>query len=476
MSNLNPIESLVTSSTSNSFTHPLGHTPQKGNQLALGRAIRSKVPFSAHAKFSPADAKRNPLSILSAQAATRLPELAPIRYARMLASPFAFLRGAAAIMASDLAGSPETGLAVQACGDAHVLNFGVFASAERELVFGINDFDETYPAAWEWDLKRLVASAAVAARFIGGAMIDQEASARAASAAYRKHIREYAGRGALEIWYSAITDDAILAVLSSSARKRAKSVFAKARRRNHLQVLEKMTDLVNDQRHIVEDPPLIVRETHTSTGLPIYEALGLLLNAYLQSLGQDRRQLLSNYKIVDVARKVVGVGSVGTRCWVIFLEGANVGDPLFLQVKEAQTSVLAPFFEAPKFQCEGQRVVVGQRMIQGSPDIFLGWCEVDGTHFYIRQLRDMKGGVDLIPGKTRMTDFHQYCSLCGWALALAHAKSGNAALIAGYVGKTDALDTALGEYSIRYADQTDRDFETLGRAARDGKISVTRGS
>lgn len=453
-----------------------GERPTVDQRLAEGKAIRRRTPRHSHALYAARDRRKDPLAIIESQAATRLPQLVPIRHARMLASPFAFFRGSAAIMAADLAKSPTTGVTVQACGDAHVLNFGVFASAERELIFAINDFDETFPAAWEWDLKRLVASAAVAARFLGGDCDDQVRAARAASASYRTHMRKYARMGALDIWYSTITADEILKVLSRDARKRARAVIKKARKKNHLQVLEKLTDLIDHQRRIIEVQPLIIRETHTSTGRPVDNAVTIFLDAYLQSVSPDRRQLLSHYRVVDVARKVVGVGSVGTRCWMIFLEGADETDPLFLQVKEAQASVLAPYFAAPQFLNEGERVVFGQRLIQGSPDIFLGWCEIDGTQVYVRQLRDMKGGVELIPGEIKLSNFVQYCELCGWALALAHAKSGDAAKIAGYVGKSQKLDEALGAFALAYADQNDRDYERFVKAVRSGRIKSPEGT
>jgi uncharacterized protein (DUF2252 family) len=392
----------------------------------------------------------------------------------MLASPFAFLRGSAAVMAADLAPLLTTAIYVNACGDMHVSNFGVFGSAERELIFAINDFDEVFPAPWEWDLKRLVASAAVAVRFMGG---DKHRAAEAASEtarSYRRRVARYAEMGHLEVWYDRIDQRAVLDALSPKARRGAERIIDKARAKGHQRVLDKLTEQVDGEHRIVEEVPLIVRETHTKQGRPIAEALDHVLRSYLTSLPYDRQRLLSRYRIVDVARKVVGVGSVGTGCWVILLVGKDNDDPLFLQVKEAQSSVLAAHsgYKLP-FDNQGQRVVVGQRMIQGSPDIFLGWGELDGQDIYVRQLADMKGGIDFSEGNHKgIAGFTEYCALCGWALALAHAKSGDAAMISGYCGKSAALDDALAKFALAYADQTERDHETLDKARRQGRIRV----
>jgi uncharacterized protein (DUF2252 family) len=282
--------------------------------------------------------------------------------------------------------------------------------------------------------------------------------------------------GYLDTWYATIDEKDVLAAVSDEARRRGEKVMAKARQRTHNQVLEKMADLVDDQHRIVEHRPFIVRETHTENGQPVSEALDHFLQSYLDSLGWDRRRLLERYQIVDVARKVVGVGSVGTRCWVILMKGLDDGDPLFLQVKQAQPSVLQPYTpRAASFANEGHRVVAGQRMIQGSPDIFLGWGELGGVQFYVRQLRDMKGGTEFREGRTDLDTLPDYCHLCGWALALAHAKSGDAAIIAGYVGKSEVLDDALATFSLAYADQTERDHELLVKAAKSGRIEVAEG-
>jgi len=441
--------------------------------MAAGKALREKVPHQAHAEFRPAASRQNPVALLESQASTRIQSLIPIRYARMLASPFAFLRGSAIVMSADLAHTPVTGLRVQACGDMHVANFGVFASAERNLVFGINDFDETLPGAWEWDLKRLAASAVVAARFMGADKVLCGEVSRAVVRSYRKRMREYAAMGYLEVWYARIDEQGILTSLSPEAREIASAIMAKARTRGHVQVLEKMSELVDDRHRIVEEKPLIVRETRTADGRPVREAVGRMMERYLESVPDDRRPLLARYRVMDVARKVVGVGSVGTRCWVILLTGNGSDDPLFLQYKEAQSSVLAPYFTGTSWKCEGQRVVVGQRTIQGAPDIFLGWgIEKGGTHFYMRQLRDMKGGAEFNPKRVRTLP--DYCKLCGWALALAHAKSGDPAAIAGYLGRKDSMDEAVAGFATAYAKQTERDHEALARAAREKRIPVAR--
>jgi len=442
-------------------------------RFAAGKELRKKFPRDKQGSYKPADNRADPVSILEEQAKTRLPDLVPIRYARMLTSPFAFLRGAAAIMAADLSVDGETtGIPVQACGDMHVANFGVFASAERNLIFGINDFDETLPGPWEWDLKRLVASIVAAGRFLGADKNLCRDSVIAAVSSYRKRMRRYAYMGNMELWYSTINEKDVLRALNPSARKGAEKIMSKARQRTHMQVLGKLTDLVDDKYRLKMNAPFIVRETHSRHGRPIDEALGLLLESYFQSLADDRKNLLKNYRIVDVARKVVGVGSVGTRCWIIFLTGNNSNDPLFLQVKEAQASVLEPFLNASNYTDHGRRVVEGQRLIQGAPDIFLGWGELDGIHFYVRQLRDMKGGVEFDPRTVKIENLPQYSSLCAWALALAHAKSGDAAVIAGYVGNSSDLDEAMVAFAFAYADQTEKDFKTLAAAAKSGRIKV----
>jgi uncharacterized protein (DUF2252 family) len=445
------------------------------DRIAAGKELRRKIPRAEQGKYLLAVDRADPVSFLEAQGKTRLPGLVPIRYARMLTSPFAFLRGAAGIMAADLAAQGgTTGIGVQACGDMHVSNFGIFASAERKLIFGINDFDETLPAPWEWDLKRLVASIVASGRYLGATKNVCKSAVRAAVVSYRQRIKQYASMGNLELWYASITERDILKTLTLSQQKVIKKITEKARERTHLQVLDKLTDLVGNKFLLKENAPFIVREAYTQTGRPIKEALGLLLESYFASLADDRKNLLKHYRIVDVVRKIVGVGSVGTRCWVIFLTGVNSNDPLFLQVKEAQASVLEPFSSQSKYANHGQRVVAGQRLIQGAPDIFLGWGEQDGIHFYVRQLRDMKGGVEIDPEKTKLNHFDEYCELCAWAMALAHAKSGDAAAISGYVGKSNELDEAMVRFAFAYADQTEEDYRALKAAAKGGRIKVAQ--
>ncbi len=442
-------------------------------RIAVGKDLRKKFPRINQGEYNVSDNRTDPVSILEAQGKTRLPDLVPIRYARMLTSPFAFLRGAAAIMAMDLKANGETsGIDVQACGDMHVANFGVFASAERNLIFGINDFDETLPGPWEWDLKRLVASIVSSGRFLGADKNLSRESVMTAVSTYRKKMKGFAYMGNMELWYSTIRDKDILKTLSPSARKGAEKIMSKARERTHMQVLGKLTDLVDDKFRLKVNAPFIVRETHTQAGRPIDEALGLFLDSYFLSLADDRKALLKNYRIVDAARKVVGVGSVGTRCWIIFLTGNNSNDPLFLQLKEAQPSVLEPYLSQSTYANHGQRVVAGQRLIQAAPDIFLGWGELDGIHFYVRQLRDMKGGVEFDPEKVTVKNLPQYSSLCAWALALSHAKSGDAAMIAGYVGNNEELDEAMVRFAFAYADQTEKDYDALAAAAKSGRIKV----
>lgn len=453
------------------FTRP---RPPIAERMQIGKALRRKVSREAQGAYHKDPRRPDPIEILEAQNLTRAQKLVPVRFARMLASPFAFLRGSAAVMAGDLAPYPVSGIFANACGDMHVSNFGVFGSAERELIFAINDFDEVFPAPWEWDLKRLAASAAVAVKFMGGDKSEAADAAIACSRSYREHVARYATMGALEVWYDRIDERAILGALTPKARRGAERIIDKARAKGHQRALDKLTEKVEGAHRIVEELPLIIRESHLESGMPLIDALDAMLRSYIESLTFDRRRLLSRYRIVDVARKVVGVGSVGTGCWVILLMGEDADDPLFLQVKQAQASVLEQHsgYKMP-FDNHGRRVVVGQRMIQGSPDIFLGWGEVGGNHFYVRQLADMKGGIEFTEGNRKgIAGFMEYCGLCGWALALAHAKSGDAAMIAGYCGKSDALDEALAKFSLAYAKQTERDHAALDKARRSGRIRV----
>lgn len=450
--------------------------PSRDDRFEAGKALRRQVPRAAHAEYRRWRGRPDPIAVLETQNATRIAKLVPERMARMVASPFAFLRGSAVIMAADLARTPRCGHEVMACGDMHLANFGLFASAERNLVFAINDFDEVHVGFWEWDVKRLAASAAVAATFVGGDRAAAEGIAQAVVEAYSRRIRRYAEMGFLEVWYDRIDERTILDAAPPRQRREAAATMDRARARGHIRALDRMTEEVDGKHRIIEDAPLIVRETHLTDGTPIEQALDAMLRSYLTSLTPDRRRILSHYRIVDVARKVVGVGSVGTSCWVILLEGLDPEDPLFLQVKEARESVLAPYLgrKSPANN-QGARVVVGQRMIQGSPDIFLGWGTAAGRggHFYVRQLADMKGGVEFEEGDRRALDrLDAYCRLCGWALALAHAKSGDPALIAGYCGTGGALPEAIGKFALAYLEQTERDHAKLVAAVRSGRVRV----
>lgn len=442
-------------------------------RIAQGKALRKQFPLSEQGDYQAAPDRADPISTLIAQGEKRISELIPIRHARMLSSPFAFLRGSAAIMAADLAASTKsTGIIVQACGDMHVANFGVFASAERNLVFGINDFDETLPGPWEWDLKRLVASIVASSKFLGANDEECKGIVLSAVKSYRKHMHEYAKMGYLELWYATISEADILKTMTGSARKKAQKIMGKAHERTHMQVLGKLADLVDSKYRLRENAPFIVRETKTEDGMPIEEALALGLESYLNSMADERITLLKNYRITDVVRKVVGVGSVGTRCWVVFLTGNHQDDPLFLQIKEAQPSVLEPYLSKSIYSNQGQRVVIGQRLLQAAPDILLGWFNLGEAQFYIRQLRDKKGGLEFDPKKAKIKNLDQYSSLCGWALALAHAKSGDAAMISGYVGNSDELDQAMVRFAFAYDAQTEKDYQAMIEAAKIGRIEV----
>jgi len=441
--------------------------PSVSERMAAGKALRKDVPRSAQAIYDvPAD-RLDPIEILKRQDATRVSKLLPLRYGRMLGNPFAFMRGSAAIMAYDLSTLPVSGTCVAACGDAHVKNFGVYASAERNLIFAISDYDEVYVAPWEWDLKRLAASAAVATQCLGGDKAQCEEAARECVRTYRERIFRYAELGYLEVWYDRIDEQAVLDSLAPKARRIAYDVIDKIR---HIRPLEKLVEHVNGKYRFIEHAPLIEHLSRSESGTPTKLFLDRLLQAYVDSLTYDRRVLLSRYQLVDFARKVVGVGSVGTRCWVLLLQGIDNDDPLFLQVKEAQQSVLAPYvgIKLP-FDHLGRRVVVGQRLTQGSPDIFLGWGRADDRDFYVRQLSELKGGTALESLET----LPDYCSMCGWALALAHAKSGDAAVIAGYCGKSDVLDDAITQFAMSYAKQTEQDHEAFAKAERAGRIKAT---
>jgi len=448
-----------------------------GRRAEIGRAIRREIPRTSHATFEPA-AGRDPIAILNAQEADRLPFLVPLRHARMAASPFAYYRGTPSVMAYDLASTPRTGITVQASGDAHLANFGLFASPERTLVFDANDFDETLPGPWEWDVKRLATSVTIAGRTNGFRPADNRAAARASVRSYRTWIGRYAEMRLLDVWYSIISDESIRATLATSrlgrgaaseARRRGvESIFAKARSRDTLRAFNAMTTVVDERRVIRDDPPFVQHVEIPGGG----QALDRAFHDYRATLSEDRREFLERYHFVDFALKVVGVGSVATRCFVILLEGRDGDDPLILQGKEATESVMEPYLTRSRHRNHGARVVVGQRLMQGTPDIFLGWSRGDGGRdFYFRQLWDMKGSVDTTALAVPGLSF--YAALCGWALARAHARGGDANAIAAYLGTSLTFDLAVADFAEAYADQNERDHAAYVAAIAAGQISTT---
>jgi uncharacterized protein (DUF2252 family) len=451
-------------------------------RLAAGKAARTQAPRASHADWAPAADRPDPIAILEAQNAGRMPEYVPVRCGRMLATPFAYLRGSAAVMANDLAGTPISGLTVQACGDAHLANFSVFASQERNLVFGIHDFDETLPGPWEWDVKRLATSIMVAGRYLKLGETSCSNAALAALITYRKRMADYAGMGHLELHYTRIDSDAILDALEGRARTAAAQLMAKARQRGHLQVLEKPSELIDGDFRIVEAQPLVVHPSEQmADGRPFVELVHVWLEGYRASLYEERRALLSRYHVADVVMKATGVGSVGLRCYVVLLRGHDQRDPLFLQAKQAQASVLEAHLGPSTYPAHGQRVVAGQRLLQAAPDIFLGWWRYQDPSsdtsfdFYVRQLRQMKATIELAPGTWREESFAQYARLCGWALALAHARSGDPAMIAGYLGNGDRFDDAIVAFAGAYADQTERDYAAFVKAVKEGRMAAETG-
>ncbi|MET9485420.1 DUF2252 domain-containing protein [Nocardia sp. NPDC006630] len=432
-----------------------------------GRAVRKQVPRTSLGQWEPAADRIDPIEVLERQAATRVPELVRIRYARMAAGQFPFYRGAPAILAADLAAGPNTGLTVQLCGDAHLSNFGLFASPERSLIFDINDFDETLPGPFEWDVKRLVASVAVAARANG--CDDDEASeaGAAAATAYRETMNRLAGIGDTEVWYERVDAEQVAELLSPKDRKRTEKVISKAKSRTSLQALDKLTEPGPDGTpRIKQDPPLVMSVPNTELA-----DLDSVLVDYGNTLPEERRVLLNRYQLRDIAMKVVGVGSVGTRCFIALLTGRATGDPLFLQVKQAEESVLAQYLRSSVFRHQGHRVVHGQRLTQAASDIFLGWATgPDGNFYYWRQLRDMKGSLTI--DDMSFAELRQYATLCGQTLARGHARSGDRVAISAYLGTNDVFDRAMGEFALAYANQTLTDYDTLQAAIKSGRIDA----
>ncbi|MYV54232.1 DUF2252 domain-containing protein [Streptomyces sp. SID3212] len=446
----------------------------------LGRAARKRTPRSSHAVYEAAPARRDPVRVIEEQSASRVPELVPIRYGRMTESPFRFYRGAAAVMAGDLAATPRSGFTAQLCGDAHLLNFRLLASPERQLVFDINDFDETLPGPWEWDVKRLVTSLVIAGRENGYAPGVREDIVRATVRSYRERTRLFAGQGNLDVWYARADADQIKALadrrLDKRGRGRLTKALSKARTKDNLQAFEKLTQVVQGERRFVHDPPLVVPIENMLPGAErdeVERQLRELVARYGESLSTDRAHLLRQYRVVDMARKVVGVGSVGTRCWIILLLGRDGEDPLILQAKQADESVLGEHVGASVYDNEGQRVVAGQRLMQAVGDIFLGWDRVVGLDgerrdFYVRQLHDWKGIV--VPQIMVPDGMRAFGELCGATLARAHARSGDRIAVAAYLGGGDTFDRALTGFAESYADQNESDHRALVEAVRTGRV------
>jgi uncharacterized protein (DUF2252 family) len=449
---------------------------------ALGKSLRKQVPRSSHGEWAPAAERPNPISLLEGQDKGRLQHLLPIKYGRMLASPFAFLRGSAVVMASDLAATPVTGSQVVLCGDAHLSNFGIFATPERDLVFDINDFDEAYPGPWEWDLKRLAASAAVAGRENGFKEKDCRRLAMLVSQAYRKTMRRFSDASILDVWYFHVDTDAVLQLFETYAAKSAKQAqktISKAEARTSERTMQKLTEVVDGRRQFINDPPLVQRLsdllTEEQKGQITQQDVEDFWSAYIRSLPEERSLLLRRFRIADAALRVGGVGSVGTRCTISLLEGDAENDAIILQQKEVGPSALAAFLPEKKFSSQAQRVVVGQRAIQAVSDIFLGWNSnlKTGNQFYWRQLKDKKGSFKM--QKLDYKGMGTYLAVCATCLARAHARTGDASVIIGYMGSGAVFDEAIGDFSVAYADQTERDYQTLLEAVDTGRIVAQTG-
>ena len=455
-------------------------------RVARGKAARAEVPRSRHAIFEPQSRRPDPIKLLERQAKTRVPELVPIRYGRMLVSPFTFYRGGALIMASDLAATPRSGLQVQCCGDAHLSNFGVFASPERQLVFDLNDFDETLPGPWEWDVKRLAVSMLIAARDNDFAAKDQDKIVLDTLESYRTAMAGFAGMNNLDVWYAHLEIEKVLKEFGSQLKprgvKKTEKLITKARTKDSMAAFSKLTRIVDGEARIVAEPPLIVPIEDLAQGKErdeMFDGLHEILRSYRETLEHDRRALLEEFRLTDFARKVVGVGSVGTRAWIALMLGRDDQDPLFLQMKEAEASVLEEFLGPSEFDNHGERVVNGQRLMQATSDIFLGWLHVESgldgheRDFYGRQLKDWKGSAEteqMLP-----TGMAAYGKLCGWTLARAHARSGDRIAIASYLGKGPTFDRAILEFSRAYAEQNELDYKALEAAVKSGKITAETG-
>jgi uncharacterized protein (DUF2252 family) len=480
------------------------HLSLKDRQ-AHGKQARERVPVSAHDAWTSDSDRPDPVELLEEQNTTRDPDLVPVRHGRMMVSPFTYYRGSAKVMASDLAGTPRSGLTVQLCGDAHLSNFGLFASPERKLVFDVNDFDETLPGPFEYDVKRLAASFTIAARNNGFTKADARQVTMTCVAAYREAMASFAGMGTMDIWYAHLDEDDLRTAMRRAAKqamkgkkaakgkkggaskKEVKRLEAKAAKNAHkahtrdsLQALSKLGEMADGQYRIVSMPPVVVpfRELHESYGVSpaeLQEAINNQFQQYRATLRHDRRQLLERYEMVDMARKVVGVGSVGTRAFIGLMQSRDESDPLFLQIKEATSSVLEDHLPKSRYRQPGERVVQGQRMMQASSDIFLGWAkgEEANRYYYWRQLRDMKGSADVETMPPEALEF--YAGICGWTLARAHARSGDPVAIAAYLGASDKFDKSIARFSKRYADQNERDYLAFADAVRTGRIAALEG-
>ena len=475
--------------TTQAAERPMNHARTDGEtsdeHRLRGKAARARAPRSAHAEFTPVLGRESPIDVLESQAATRVPELSPVRYGRMLASPFAFFRGAAAVMAGDLAAAPTSGFTTQICGDAHLANFGLYASPERHLVFDLNDFDETIRGPWEWDVKRLCASLEIAGRDRGFSGGGRRRAVTSAASGYREAMTQFATMRHLDLWYEHldIEDPALLTELALDAKSRGRfeGLLAKARTRSGDRAVHRLTEIRDGQRRFMSAPPLLVTLEDLLPGAERAQLEGRLrriLRAYHRSVQPDRRWLLEQYRLVDIARKVVGVGSVGTRCWVALLVGRDDEDILILQVKEAGRSVVAAYTGESPVRNEGQRVVLGQRHMQTVSDTFLGWQRstgIDGVSrdFYVRQLADWKGGAEV--DRLRPVGLERYGDMCGRILARAHARSGDRFAIAGYLGTSDTFDKAMADFAAAYAEQNASDHRLLGEAVTAGRIEATPG-
>ena len=454
----------------------------RSDRMARGKDARAVAPLESHAEFAPGGS-RDPVGLLLEQAKSRVPELVPVRHGRMLVSAFTFYRGAALPMAADLATTPASGLRVQLCGDAHLSNFGAFASPERNLVFDVNDFDETLPGPFEWDVKRLAASLAVAGRDNGFTTKARRKIVLAAAEAYRTAMRGFAGQPFLDVWYAHLDIEQAIGQFRSQMKakrfKEAEKLLAKAHTKDSTKALGKLTALVEGRRRIISDPPMIVPLEELFTDVQadaIYEEIRTVVGKYRRTLQSDRRHLLEQFTLVQAAQKVVGVGSVGTRARILLMDSGDGVEPLFLQAKEAQPSVLAPYCGRSQYANQGERVVAGQHLMQAESDIFLGWTRVPGPDkverdFYVRQLKDWKFSAPIelaIPSGLRV-----YAGLCGWALARAHARSGDRLALASYLGGSGAFDQAIADFAETYADQNERDYAELQAAVKDGRAEAT---